>query len=534
MKSPPVDHRGARRPRRSAAGLVVGCGALMLLATLEAGATTIPVPERFLVQGVAAMTIAGPRCCDGYLFRGLFQASVTVEPTGALEIEQLAVQVMPTDLAEAAVLGLGYLPLRCAAVENLGPVVGSVSGGAITVPAGKAAVAATSFEKQAADGTCTEPNLHIEAHNNAAMSGTHDPAGNLFSLHGAFAAIVEGESYSIEVSLDGAYANRPPNARLGIVLPGFEQGGCPASWFTGNPAEWRIEANHVQGLKAPVRSFSNDPDTALTPRADLAQEVWTARQGADDELFLGSGPDLGERVFAYGPTHRLRLLAADQLGASSIDECTFRVVDTTPPVVTPPAPLAVRCSETWGATPASSPALAAFLAGAAAADTGDAAPLALPSRVGGVTVSPSTMFWLDAWVGPVPVEFRFRDASGNEAAATSSVSIYDDTPPQLVVSLSPSVVGADASTLVAVTASVTVSDACSPWSVWLDGIVSNAPAFDAGDVVDAAVGNDDRSFLLRARPAGPGAKRVYTVTYRALDLYGNGAVGTATFTVKAP
>src|ERR1044072_8396695 len=102
MKSPPVDHRGARRPRRSAAAIVVGCGAGMLLATLEAGATTIPVPERFLVQGVAAMTIAGPRCCDGYLFRGLFQASVTVEPTGALEIEQLAVQGMPTGVQGAA------------------------------------------------------------------------------------------------------------------------------------------------------------------------------------------------------------------------------------------------------------------------------------------------------------------------------------------------------------------------------------------------------------------------------------------------
>src|ERR1041384_6369824 len=103
MKSPPVDRRGALPLRQSGAGLVLGCGALMLLTALAAGATTVPVPERFLVQGVAQMTISGPRCCDGYLFRGLFQASVTVEPAGALEIEQLSVQVMPTDLAEAAV-----------------------------------------------------------------------------------------------------------------------------------------------------------------------------------------------------------------------------------------------------------------------------------------------------------------------------------------------------------------------------------------------------------------------------------------------
>jgi hypothetical protein len=506
----------------------------MLLAALAAGAAPVPIAERFLVQGLAEMTISGPRCCDGYVFRGLFEATVTVEPTGDFRIEQLAVRVMPTDVAEAGVLGLGYLPLRCAAAENLGPVTGSVSGGAITVPVGGARLEASSFAKQAADGSCAEENLRIEAENNASLSGVHDPAGNVFSLHGTFAAAIDGGSYTIDVTLDGAYANRPPSSRLGLVLPGFEQGGCPATWFAGNPSEWRIEANHVQGLYAPVRSFSSDPDTALTPRADLAQEVWTERQGSGDEVFLGSGPDLGDRLFTYGPTHQLRLLAADQLGGLSMDECTFRVVDTTPPVVKPPAPMAVRCSQAWGATPATSAALSAFLAGAVAVDVGDAAPLALSPLVGGATVSPSTMFWLDAWVGPVPVEFRFRDASGNEAAASSSVSIYDDTPPQRAVSLSPSVVAANPSALVAVSVTLSVSDDCSSFSVWLDSIVSNAPAYDAGDVVDAAVGNDDRTFLLRARPAGPGAKRVYTVTYRARDLYGNAAVATATFTVKTP
>jgi hypothetical protein len=100
--------------------------------------------------------------------------------------------------------------------------------------------------------------------------------------------------------------------------------------------------------------------------------------------------------------------------------------------------------------------------------------------------------------------------------------------------LTPSVVSANSSTFVPVSANVTVSDACSPFSVWLESIVSNAPGFDATDIADAAAGNDDRSFSLRARPAGPGVKRVYTVTYRAQDLYGNGAVATATFTVKAP
>lgn len=523
----PPFHRGWRH-----CGMVAGALALVLLGSGAVEAAPVPIPQQFLAQGLAEMTISGPSCCDGYRFQGVFEAAFDVDPGGTITIHRLRTELFPIDIGHVGVFGLATVPLRCAEAINDGPIVGAVSGTAITLPAGGASLLATSFATQAADGSCTEQNLGLDALNPASIVGTHDPAGNRFSLTSTFAATVEGGTYSIGVALEGVYVNRPPMARLGLVLPGLEQGGCPAVWHEGNPPEWRIEANHPQGLKAPLRSFSNDPDTALAPRADLAHEVWTHAQDGGAEVYLGTGPDLGDRTFAYGPVHRVRLLAADQLGGQAIDECTFRVVDTTPPVVMPPPAMAVRCSQHWGATPASSAELAAFLGAAGATDAGDGSPVALPARVGGVEVTPSTPFWLDAWVGAVPVELRFRDAAGNVGTAASSVAVYDDQPPSLTVALSPAVTSANSGVFVAVSADLTVSDNCSPVWVWLESIASNAPGYDGTDVVDAAFDTDDRGFSLRARPAGPAADRIYTVTYRAIDLYGHGAVATATFTVK--
>ncbi len=522
----------ARLDRRRRGRLAAGALAGALLGAPAVEATPVPIPQHFLVQGLAEMTLSGPSCCDGYRFQGAFEAALEVDPGGTITIHRFRADLFPIDIGHVGVFGLGTLPLRCAGAENDGPIVGSVSGTSIALPAGGVPLFATSFATQAEDGSCSGQNLGLEALNTAPIAGTHDPAGNRFSLGGAFAATVEGGGYTIAVALEGVYVNRPPAARLGLVLPGFEQGGCPAVWYGGNPAEWRIEANHPQGLKAPLRSSSNDPDTALAPRADLAHEVWTHRQDSGAETFLGSGAELGDRTFVYGPSHQLRLLAADRLGGMAIDECIFRVVDSTPPAVTPPPPASLRCSELWGATPASSGELSAFLAAASATDAGDAAPLALPARVGGVEVTPSTPFWLDAWVGALPVEFRFRDAAGNVGTAETSVAIYDDAPPALAVAVSPALTSAASSAFVTVSAEVAVSDGCSPVWVWLESIASNAPAYDGTDVLDADLGTDDRGFSLRARPAGPTTDRVYTVTYRAMDLYGHGEVATATFTVK--
>ena len=62
-------------------------------------------------------------------------------------------------------------------------------------------------------------------------------------------------------------------------------------------------------------------------------------------------------------------------------------------------------------------------------------------------------------------------------------------------------------------------------------IVSNAPGYDAGDILGASYGSDDRGFYLYSRLAAPGVRRVYTITYEARDAAGNASLVRTTVTV---
>jgi hypothetical protein len=97
---------------------------------------------------------------------------------------------------------------------------------------------------------------------------------------------------------------------------------------------------------------------------------------------------------------------------------------TTPPVVTPPTAISIPATQATGATSAAWPALAAFLAGAAATSTVSPAPAQLPPQVAGVAVTGTTLFP----IGTTTVTFRFKDANGNIGSATSSVTVAVGTP----------------------------------------------------------------------------------------------------------
>ena len=51
------------------------------------------------------------------------------------------------------------------------------------------------------------------------------------------------------------------------------------------------------------------------------------------------------------------------------------------------------------------------------------------------------------------------------------------------------------------------------------------------DIQDAAVGTNDKSFLLRAERSGTGTGRIYSVTYRATDASKNTTDAVATVVV---
>ncbi len=120
------------------------------------------------------------------------------------------------------------------------------------------------------------------------------------------------------------------------------------------------------------------------------------------------------------------------------------------------------------------------------------------------------------------------DNFGGSSTEAVNVTVADTTPPALSVSVAPSTLWPPNHRLVPIGATVTVTDACdaSP-SIQLIAAMSNEPdnslgdGTTSGDIQDAAVGTDDRAFLLRAERSGTGAGRIYTVTYRATDASSN-------------
>lgn len=108
------------------------------------------------------------------------------------------------------------------------------------------------------------------------------------------------------------------------------------------------------------------------------------------------------------------------------------------------------------------------------------------------------------------------------------VEVVDTTAPVLTATASRASLWPPNHKLHAVEVEVHVEDVCAPSPAWvLAAATSDEPAdgqgdgHTAADLLDAQVGAQDTSFLLRAERAGPGDGRVYTLTYEARDPSGN-------------
>lgn len=105
-------------------------------------------------------------------------------------------------------------------------------------------------------------------------------------------------------------------------------------------------------------------------------------------------------------------------------------------------------------------------------------------------------------------------------------------PPTISVSLSPNTIWPPNNKMVTITATLTAS---SPnghaTAVTLLHVSNNETG--SGDVEEASIGSDDRSFAVRAKRHSGGGDRIYTVTYRATDAV-TGFSTTASATVVVP
>jgi len=141
-------------------------------------------------------------------------------------------------------------------------------------------------------------------------------------------------------------------------------------------------------------------------------------------------------------------------------------------------------------------------------------------------------------LGDTLVTLTVTDSEGASDSCEATVTVVDQEPPRLRVSLSPKILWPPNHKMVLITASVhawvswrDVTDACDPNpAISLESITMNE-GDPTNDVRAAEFGTDDREFLLRAEREGSGNGRVYTVTYTAADASGNAASASATVTV---
>lgn len=207
------------------------------------------------------------------------------------------------------------------------------------------------------------------------------------------------------------------------------------------------------------------------------------------------------------------------------DQMTVKVVDTTPPTITCPASITVECTQSGG-TPATDPAIVAFLAGASATDICDPSP----------TLGNNAPSFFPH--GTTPVKFTATDADLNKSDCTANVKVQDTTPPTISVSLDRTALWPPNHKLSDIHATVTVTDICDPNPYFvLTSITSNEPIDGLGDGdtapdwVGADLGTADTDFQLRSERGGIGTGRVYTITYTAYDWDGNHASASVTVTV---
>ena len=116
------------------------------------------------------------------------------------------------------------------------------------------------------------------------------------------------------------------------------------------------------------------------------------------------------------------------------------------------------------------------------------------------------------------------------------VSVSDDTPPEIDVTVAPTNLWPPNHGLEKITANVIATDNCSNVTVALDSIVSDEPdnaigvgdGNTDGDIQNAAFGTEDLMFDLRRERDQQQDGRTYTITYEATDGSDNTATDDAT------
>jgi hypothetical protein len=258
------------------------------------------------------------------------------------------------------------------------------------------------------------------------------------------------------------------------------------------PANLALEATSPAGAVATFSATANDNVSGSVP-VSLSHPSGTT-------FPLGSTP--------------VHASATDAAGNTATGTFTVTVHDTTAPVIGALPNLTVEATSAAGAVVTFS---------ASATDAVSAAT---------VTASPASGSTFP--LGPTTVTVTARDAAGNTATGTFTVTVRDTTAP-VIASLTPSraTLWPPNHQMVAVALTATASDTVGIASLRIVRVSSNEPdnGLGDGDVPNDIEVTGPLSVNLRAERAGHGSGRVYTITVEAHDAAGNSAMRTTTVAV---
>lgn len=338
--------------------------------------------------------------------------------------------------------------------------------------------------------------------------------------------LVAGDTYSLRVTVtDGT--SLPVTAEAT-----FEYQGESRMVFVGpnDPPHAVVHSAAVVECNSPAGGFvtldgsaSTDVDSTPGTNDDIVGYAWLESLDQTGEVVLGSGRVL-DATLSLG-AHVIVLVATDSQGATDRAQAVVTVRDSTSPALACPAPASVQCSMAGGAH-VHVEAMATDVCGPGVMVANDRS----ASGADASGIYP---------LGVTPVGFTATDPSGNVATCVMNVTVQDTRPPQLTLTLSPSLLWPPNHRMVPIQAAWQVTDVCDPApAVALVSVTSSEPDDAPGtgdgntteDIQDASIGSPDTSVQLRAERMRDGPGRGYTVTYTAHDASGNtaSAIGIAT------
>jgi len=367
-----------------------------------------------------------------------------------------------------------------------------------------------------AKGGGTKGFFHGNAGPLAISVGDWQPGGAC-SLAGT---LIDEKQVKLFADLRGRLVNQPPTA-----IAGDDQ--------TGDKA---VECSQPGGA-----TFNLDGSQSSDPDNNIVSFVWL--KGSRTGELIGNLPRAQFTQLVSTPTSNHQtayvLKVMDEFGQYDQDTTQVNVVDTTPPTVHPPGNIPKPGDKPIECTGVFTPV---EIGTATAEDVCDPSPTVVSNKVelfpNGFPLGTSTVTWTATTTTAI-------NDTLNKGTATQKITVADTTPPNLTVTLSPTVLWPPDHKLIQITATITVSDTCDPNpTVRLVKITSGEPDNGLGDGdtavdrqsilgkdIQTVYGTDTRTFLLRAERSGKGSGRIYTVFYEATDASGNAVTKTATVVV---